>query len=163
MSMNSTATPKATSYTQSLTPDVSTSDVALNNLPQPSAAMSDYPRIPPAPGSNSTSLISSRCPGDNDTVYSASTWGDQYQIQCYRQFSDSRNIFSISVSAVEDCMDQCSLFNQGLAAVTCYGITWSDGRICSLKPQSSLVTHQSYQDAISGVLLTGVADVVGAF
>ena len=73
------------------------------------------------------------------------------------------NIYSISVSEVEDCMDQCSLYNQGLAAVTCYGVTWNDGKICSLKPQSSLATQQTYQDAVSAVLLTGVADLVVVF
>ncbi|KAI4263186.1 MAG: hypothetical protein L6R42_001661 [Xanthoria sp. 1 TBL-2021] len=97
------------------------------------------------------------CPGINNTIWTNS-YGQQYQLQCYRFYGGPISI-GLDQPHFRECMEQCSLVNAGFSAIRCYGVTWlkfGDGIHCNLKSQSVLRDYTTNYDAVSAVLLTGV-------
>ncbi|KAI4223744.1 MAG: hypothetical protein L6R36_005175 [Xanthoria steineri] len=105
------------------------------------------------------------CPGINNTIWTNS-YGQQYQLQCYRFYGGPISI-GLDQPHFRECMEQCSLVNAGFSAIRCYGVTWlkfGDGIHCNLKGQSVLADYTTNYEAVSAVLLSGVAQpIVGLF
>ena len=58
------------------------------------------------------------------------------------------------------------MVNVGFSALQCYGATWlafNDGIKCLLKTEQGMSTHTESPLVVSGVLLTGVENPVGAY
>ena len=105
------------------------------------------------------------CPAENDTVYTT-TYNDQFQLQCFREFLGGDTLFTVLETTFENCLELCSSTNQGSPSLECYGVASVPtilGVQCFLKAQSGLVTYATFQGAVSAVLLTGVTDIIGAF
>ncbi|CAL8583176.1 hypothetical protein XPA_008809 [Xanthoria parietina] len=105
------------------------------------------------------------CPGINNTIWTNS-YGQQYQLQCYRFYAGPISI-GLDQPHFRECMEQCSLVNAGFSAIRCYGVTWlkfGDGIHCNLKGQTALASYTTNYEAVSAVLLSGVAQpIVGLF
>ena len=111
-----------------------------------------------------TSITPSVCPSGNATVLET-PYGDQYQIQCSRQYITT-GLFEVSVPSFEDCISVCSTRNEGFSDISCYGVTWtpSDAESsCGLKIQRDFESYATNENAISAILLTGVGFPVGTF
>ncbi|KAL8734539.1 MAG: hypothetical protein Q9166_001439 [cf. Caloplaca sp. 2 TL-2023] len=128
------------------------------------------PLIKPSSTSSSsrpigTSINPEGCPSINNTILTT-TNGQQYQIQCYREYGGPVSI-GLDQPYFRDCIEQCSHVNAGFSAVRCYGTTWlkyASGIHCNLKTQSALSSYTTNYEAVSAVRLTGVVPpIVGQF
>ena len=109
-------------------------------------------------------ITPSLCPSGNATVLET-PYGDQYQIQCSRQYI-ATSLFEVSVPSFDDCIGVCSTRNEGFSDISCFGITWTPSNTdspCGLKIQSDFESYATDDYAVSAILLTGVGDPVGAF
>ncbi|KAL8834760.1 MAG: hypothetical protein Q9170_003609 [Blastenia crenularia] len=104
-------------------------------------------------------------PSINNTIYTLPS-GEQYQLQCYRAYGGPISI-GLDQTYFRDCINECSVVNQGFSAVRCYGVTWmkyAQGVHCNLKSQTGLGNYTTEYESVSAVLLTGVPEpIVGEF
>ncbi|KAL9610951.1 MAG: hypothetical protein Q9167_004361 [Letrouitia subvulpina] len=113
-----------------------------------------------------TSVNPDGCPTLNNTIYTVPGTNQQYQLQCYRKYGGP-NAIGLDEPYFRECIQECSVVNNGFSAVRCFGVSWLKygiGVHCNLKAQSGLASYTVDYLAVSAVLLTGVPPpVVGAF
>lgn len=111
------------------------------------------------------------CPLTNGTTYTshASSNNDTYQIFCDRDITSGVWIKSPNnphyASAMDDCLDFCSAYNENSTAIAefgpCVGAGWilespefmNKNGLCFLKNESTLVLTDGIENIVAGVLV----------